>query len=59
LTSKSGRYISIKPDSALTELKNNLQHIRDTYISDSVCLTFLQVPYYSIKGNLVRHQLRH
>lgn len=48
LTSKSGRYISLKPDSALTELKHNLQHIKDTYISDRVCLTFLQVPYYSI-----------
>ena len=32
----------------MKQLKENIQYIKDTYLSDNVLLTFLHVPYYSI-----------
>ena len=49
LTSKDGHYISLNPESSIKKLKDNFSYIRDHYLTDKVHITFLQVPYYSIR----------
>lgn len=49
LTVKSGRFIVLNKESSVKTLKDNLQFLKDTYASDNVKITFLHVPYYSVK----------
>lgn len=51
LTSKEGRYISLKPNSeeALEVLQNNYRKIKVLCQTNSVKVLFLQIPYYSIQ----------
>lgn len=49
LTVKSGRYIVLNKDSSVKTFKDNLLFLKDTYASESVKITFIHVPYYSIR----------